>query len=751
MKFDKKPIAAALLAAWSTAALAQAVAAEEERQLGEVTVSGAAAPRVPANLPAVTEGVSAKQIEEAINVVNTEDALKYLPSITVRKRFIGDRNGILATRTSGTLNSARSLVYADGLLLSNLLGNSFAYPPRWSMVAPEEIERVDVIYGPFSALYPGNAIGAVVEMTTRMPEKFEAYAKAQAFHQDFKLYGTDESFGGEQFSAALGSRQGDLSWWLGLNHLDSEGQPMTFGVATRTSGTGTAVTGAFRDTDPTNAPRIIAGATGIDHAIQDDAKLKIAYDFTPTLKAAYTLGYWQLDSDSKVKSYIRDAAGQAIYNGRVAIGGQTYAVSMNPSRSEAEHYLHGLELKSKTGGQGGELDWEAIASLYDYAKDETRSATNFGRTQAGQVAKLDGTGWHSLDLRAVWRPAFAGGKHEASFGYHYDHYELDSKVYTNSDWRDGASTALRSVFAGQTETQAIYAQDAWTFLPAWKLTLGGRLENWRATDGKLGSATTTQDYPDRDESFFSPKAALSFQANEDWALRASFGRAYRMPTVAELFQGSISSGTIINNNPNLKPENALSAELTAERALGQLGLLRVSLFDEHVKDALIQQTALGTVNVVTFQNVDKVHTQGIELAVQTSGILPGLDLAGSVTYADSTIEEDRAHPEFEGKMAPRVPRWRASATATWHQDDKLSYSLGARYSGRQYGNLDNSDTNWQTYGATSKYFVLDARVLYKMAKQWSAAVGVDNLTDEKYYAFHPYPQRTFHAELKFAY
>jgi iron complex outermembrane receptor protein len=421
---------------------------------------------------------------------------------------------------------------------------------------------------------------------------------------------------------------------------------------------------------------------------------------------------------------------------------------MNPSRSEAEHYLHGLELKSKSGG---EWDFDAIASLYDYARDETRSATNYGKTRAGQVAKLDGTGWQSLDLRAVWRPAAAGGRHEVSFGYHYDHYELDSKVHTNSDWTEGVTTTLKSVFAGQTETQALYAQDAWRFLPEWQLTLGGRLENWRAYDGQLGNATTTQDYPDRDDSFFSPKAALSFQASEDWALRAALGRAYRMPTVAELFQGSLSSGTIINNNPDLEPEKALSTELTAERALGESGLLRISLFDERVEDALIQQTLLGTTNVVTFQNVDRVSTQGVELAVQTSGLLPGLDLAGSVTYADSTIEEDRAHPEFEGKMTPRVPRWRATATATWHQDDQLAYSLGARYSGRQYGNLDNSDSNWQTYGANSKYFVLDARVLYKVAKQWSAAIGVDNLTDEAYYAFHPYPQRTVHAELKFAY
>ena len=49
---------------------------------------------------------------------------------------------------SGTGNSARSAVYADGILLSNYLGNGvggLSFPPRWEMVTPEEIERVDVM------------------------------------------------------------------------------------------------------------------------------------------------------------------------------------------------------------------------------------------------------------------------------------------------------------------------------------------------------------------------------------------------------------------------------------------------------------------------------------------------------------------------------------------------------------------------------------------------------------------------------
>ena len=42
----------------------------------------------------------------------------------------------------------------------------------------------------------------------------------------------------------------------------------------------------------------------------------------------------------------------------------------------------------------------------------------------------------------------------------------------------------------------------------------------------------------------------------------------------------------------------------------------------------------------------------------------------------------------------------------------------------------------------------DVRVRYQVAKQWTASFGIDNLNNAKYWAFHPYTQRTVIAELK---
>ena len=174
-----------------------------------------------------------------INATDAEDALKYFPSLLVRKRYIGDYDhAVLATRASGTGNSARSLVYVDGILISNLLGNGASFTPRWGLVTPEEIERVDVLYGPFSAAYPGNSVGAVVDYVTRMPEELEINARVSSFSEDFHIHRTDGTYSGWQASASVGNRQGPWSWWLNFNRLDSDAHPVGFAEQARERGHG---------------------------------------------------------------------------------------------------------------------------------------------------------------------------------------------------------------------------------------------------------------------------------------------------------------------------------------------------------------------------------------------------------------------------------------------------------------------------------------------------------------------------------
>ncbi|RJF92018.1 TonB-dependent receptor [Noviherbaspirillum saxi] len=757
MKSSYRLLYAALLAALATGASAQQVSGGPVKTLGTVTVTGGRPTSLPTQIPTTIEGVTGEQVEDTINATDSEDALKYLPSLLVRKRYIGDYDhAVLASRASGTGNSARSLVYADGILLSNLLGNGASFTPRWGLVTPEEIERVDVLYGPFSAAYPGNSVGAVVDYLTRMPTKFEGHAKLTGFTQSFQQYGADDTYSGHQASASLGNRNGNWFWWLNVNRLDSDGQPLVFATrlvsAGTASGAGTPVTGAIADKNPQNRDWWILGATNQVHTIQDHAKAKLAYDFSPTLRASYTLGWWQNEAKRTSQTYLHDAAGKPVYSGNVNIGGRQFALTpadFAPSNGKLEHVMHGLSVKSNIQGV---WDWEVAASLYDYAKDQVRTPTTaLPAASAGRITDMGGTGWHALSLKGTWRPDGAAGAHIVDMGYQRENYKLRTLVSDTPDWLNGGAAARFSAFNGNSALQSLYLQDTWRFAPAWRATLGGRLEEWHAYGGEIANASSVLPFVERKETHFSPKAAIAYQVSSELALKASLGRAVRMPTVAELYQGSISTGTIVNNDPNLRPEKSWTSEWTVERDLGN-GLMRATLFHENTRDALYSQTNVTvTPSLTNIQNVDEIHTSGLELAYQANDIgLRGLDLNSSLTYADSTIAKNAKFPASVGKWQPRVPKWRANLLATYRANEKWTHTLGLRYSGRQYGTLDNSDPNGFSYTGVSKFLVADVRMHYRVARQWSLALGIDNLNNYKYWAFHPYTQRTVVAELKFS-
>ena len=149
------------------------------------------------------------------------------------------------------------------------------------------------------------------------------------------------------------------------------------------------------------------------------------------------------------------------------------------------------------------------------------------------------------------------------------------------------------------------------------------------------------------------------------------------------------------------------------------------------------------------ERIDAIATRGIELSYQAANVfVRGLELGSSLTWTDSKITRNDKFPASVGKWQPRIPEWRATAVATYRPDDTWSYTLGARYSGKQYSTLDNSDPNGFAYQGASRYFTTDVRVRYQITKQVSAAVGIDNLNNYQFWNFHPYPQRTYLAELK---
>jgi iron complex outermembrane receptor protein len=721
-------------------------------------------------LPQESFSITSRQIDETINLKDSEDAVKYLPSLFVRKRNDGDNQAVLATRSWGLSSSARTLIYFDDLLISALIGNNNSgASPHWNLVSPESIGRIDFLNGPYAAAYPGNSIGGVLLITSKMPDHPFAVAKETVSIMPWDQYGTKDTYVTSQTSAAAGDRKGPVSFLVSANYLNSYQQPLTyttFGTTTTPLGVGPAnTTGAIAALSKTGSVANVIGTGTLAHSEQTSGNFRVAYDVTPLVQATYSFGVWNNIQTSNPQTYLTSTL-----TGQPTFGGQSGFAS-NKYTWDQTHMSNAVSLKSDTKGV---YDFDLSASSYNYLQDTmlnpfTVAPTGAGYSLNGKITRNDGTNWQNADAKSIWRPFGYDGPQEISFGFHADRYELENPVFASTVWTTTSTTGTGQLYSdsvGETRTGAAWVQDAWKIQPNLKLTLGGRLETWQALNGfnlnttanaNTGAITSTAtlNSPGISSTNFSPKASLSYDPIKEWNITANFGEAYRYPTVTELYQNITVNGVATVANPSLTPEQDINGELNIERKWND-GRARVTLFEERVNNAIISQTTNvtnstgGQTPTTTIGNVQAIRMQGVELSGEKDNVgIAGLKLFGSVTYVDSRILSD---PTFVstiggttavGKQVPNVPEWRSTLGVTYRPNESWAYTVAARYTGKQYTTLDNTDTTQHVFQAFDPFFVVDMKIHYNATQNFSFDFGIDNIFNEQYFLFHPFPGRTF--------
>lgn len=765
MSFRLRPLAAAL-ALFPILSLAQGIATEA--QLTPVTVtetSGA----LSANLPSNTASKTAKELETQ-NVFNPEDAFRYLPSVTVRKRFFGDRNGLVGGRSHSSAEPGRALVYLDGYLISQFMGRFDA--PRWFMVNNESVERIDALYGPFSAIYPGNSIGTTLVVTERKPKGFEASASLKIIHQPFREYETNDNYSGTMTSARLASKLDSGIWYVfGMQHQDVTGHPQGYANTTRgTAGqfgavSGTKVTGILRDQDGNNVERAIFAANSIDHTRQDTVNVRLGYEISPTQEIDGRVSYWNNSSNVRAETYLRNAiTGAPVWSGAVNDGINSFNLnslspSFAPSMREESNRQLGITWKTKhTTG------WNAsvVATQYSVLNDANRATRLIQPTAddggVGTVTRRDGTGWNTFEVQTTYTPTqgdFGNGNHALTFGVHRNRYKLNNVVRDADDWRNNETT-LNQQYGGSTSVMALYAQDAWKITSDVLLTAGVRHERFGQADGmqfdkSLPADKQTQTYANRSISTTSPKLSVVWTARDDLLLKVSAGQGSRFPNVDEMFNGTKNATSELINNPDLRPEKSTAFELTVEK-FWDAHSLRASLFRDDVKDTILRQSD-NTVrpSISRSTNVERVLTNGLELVWQSRDVgIKGLDIGGNATWVDSKIKENSLEPKSVGNNWVRLPKQRYIIQASYRPDAAWTFGANYRWAGRSYNTILATDTNSDVYGGLSRVNQLDLKADWKFAKHWSWAFGVDNVTNRGAWQFHTLPQRSFQTELRYS-
>ncbi|MFA7555771.1 MAG: TonB-dependent receptor [Spongiibacteraceae bacterium] len=700
---------------------------------------------------------------KSINVVTTEDIVKYEPSLVIRRRFIGDANGTLGIRGSNMFQTSRSMVFADGVPLHYFLQSRWSGAPRWTMVSASEIAQVEVVYGPFSAEYSGNAMGGVVVIETAIPQQRELHIDGTFFSQTFDEYGFDDKVNGFKGFISAGDKIGDLSLYASYNHLDSESQPQTFYYGASSSSTSpTAVTGAIAGNDERSNPRLYFGDTGVVDTTTDNYKIKAAYDFGDWF-ALLNVAYEDRSGESsQPNAYVRDVAGHAIWSGDVVQNGEAFSIPssrLSVSDMERQSLSVGFRLK---GQLAENIALETSLNQFEVLKDQTRTSLSNPNdpayTEDGQVTDYGDTGWQTADMKLTVDDFFARNLTMIT-GLRYEAYELNTNVYDSNNYTAGSKDSLTSSSGGETSLLAAFVQMNWAVGEQWDVSLGGRYEAWKSKSGYFSAdnvATPELDLefvPSRAEEKFSPKFSLGYQPNNDWLIRYSLAKAYRFPIVEELFSQYQAYNAISEANPELAPEDGLHHNLMFERSLEQ-GYMRVNIFKETIKNVIDSQftTLPSGGSLYTFVPVDEVETQGVEFIINQGGfLLPLLDVRINLVYTDAEIIKNVVDTSIEGNEFSRMPKWRGNVLATYHLTPKWDIGGNIQYASDSYGRLDNADEEDNVYGAQDGFLRLGVKTSYQLSDSTRLGFGVDNLSNETAYVAHPWPGRTLYMNFSYDY
>ena len=690
----------------------------------------------------------------SINAATTEDLVKYEPNLVIRRRYIGDPNGTMGIRGSNMFQTTRSMVFADGIPLHYLLQTQWNGAPRWSLVTADEIGFIEVVYGPFSAEYGGNSMGGVVNIETRIPTERRFRLEGTMLQQSFDHQGFDDSMPGGRAFLSYGDRFGSFSVYGAYSRLKNDSQPMDyrFDHVVAPTGDEAPVTGGLVTVDEYGDPVTQYGNSGRQSSTTDQVKTKLGFEWGDWLALA-TVAYEERQIDVlDAQNYLRDASGNPIWSGRFIEDGVAFEVRSSDFRVSQQH-RRSLLLGGRMQGPLGDRWWlEASVSNFEILDDELRSSlANPGDpaySPAGDVAVFDDTGWATAGFKLSNDSLFDNDRLSVITGFGYEAYSLGLNNYRSDDYRAGERTAAMTASGGETTLQSVFAQVGWQATQRVDFQFGGRFEAWRAKNGFYYDFVRDdlQDQDDRSENRFSPKFSAGFRPAHDWQLRYSLARAYRFPIVEELYQNERrTSGTSIAN-ASLKPEDGLHHNVTVERAVDG-GYLRLNLFTETVEDSIFNQTTVVDNRAIrTFLPIDEVETRGAELVLNRSGIGERLDIRANLAYLDSEITRNSANPDLEGKVFPRMPRWRGHLLATWHVSDRWDVGGGLRCASNSYGDPDNADTASEVFGAHDAFTQIGLRTNYRLGNGVRLSLGVDNLTNEVTFVHHPWPGRTLYME-----
>lgn len=705
---------------------------QKEITLEEIVVTSTRTEKEVTMAPASTSVVTKQEIQMR-NTQTVDEALDDLPGVFNRRN-----KGLMDTLSSVTLRGIpgqqRTLILLDGIALNSAYDGTVTF----AGFAPEDVERIEVVRGPFSSLYGSYAIGGVVNILTKMPQKREVTLKGG--------YGSDNYW---STYGSYGDKLKDLSFFVSAGYRSTAGYITNFDVQSLKPPAG--IGGWSTTSDNMGNLRYLIGDTGKNGWFDYNVTAKIEYDFTETSKLRFS--YLRTENGYKygnLDTYLLNASGNPIFSyGTVR---ESTFLSGNGGKIQNifnlayETQFSNIKVKLLLGCDQLEDNW--------YITPGSTSATNrFGGP--GTLSSTPSINYNADLQFTVPLVLPIVGKHLLTWGGSYRYDSANTQEHQLYNWKDENSQTRLSYHSGGKDMNfALFAQDEIPILKNLTAYIGFREDWWMVSDGyanSVGLPGYPQDYSSRTTSSFSPKGALVYNPFEGTVLRTSVGKAFAVPTIYNLFRTwTTSTGVTYHGNPNLKPETSWSWDIGVEQRLWKGALVKATYFENYVDDLIYRKTVDAQNQV--YINVGKAEIKGVELAAEQKFDF-GLRLFANYTYNNSKIVKNSIKPESEGKQLTLTPKGMFNIGGEWAMG-LFSARLVGRYASKRYNDDLNRDTVNHVYSSYDPYFIADVKLSYKLTMfgvSGIASFAVDNIFNRNYFSYYKAPGRQWFGDLTIKY
>ncbi|HET6631614.1 MAG TPA: TonB-dependent receptor [Rhodanobacteraceae bacterium] len=624
-------------------------------------------------VPAAIDAVQLGRIQRTTADINPSEYLRQVPGVLARDRQNYAQDEQVSIRGFGsraTFGVRGVRLYVDGIPATMPDGQG-----QLSNFSLGAASRIEVLRGPFSALY-GNSSGGVIQI--------------------FTADGTDPP----QWRAMLGTgRHGARRLELGARGIVGSYGYNVDASRFRTDGF-RRHSRARRDNGNAKL-KVDLGYAGhltllansvVVKALDPKGLTRAEYHADPRQAAPSALTY-------DTRKSVRQNQGGAIWQGDSGGGGQWRVLGYAGHRAIVQFLSVPVAAQADPLSSGGVID---LAS--DYA---------------------------GADARWSWHGDLAGRPLDFTIGASWDNQDQHRLGYDNFVGPLlGVRGALRRDEIDTVSDFDQYAQASWDFAPRWSATAGLRHSE---VHFDVDDHHVTMRNPDassgKDYSASDPVFGLMFRASDDWHLYAAWGHGFETPTFSEL---SYRSDGATGLNFDLRAARSDNLEVGSKWRWGDGGKLDIALFRARTRDALaVYSNDNGR---STYSNVGRARRRGAELELHLP-LAVHWRLQAAYTFLDarfrSTSSECARAADCAirpGARIPGVPRQALNASLHWRAGNGWHAALALS----AIGNVVVDDAN--SAGAPG-YALLDASLGY-IGHLGDATVApflrIDNLADRRY-------------------